>query len=205
MHYVFLCDDTYTKSTYIIRVRTTVFNSIFTFCIRVYFMKSIVFLLAFIAMTTSIFAQQQVLGQSPRSAKIYTKQVSNHQVLGQSPRSAKIYNSDYVSVAGKEEVQTQEQKSTHLVLGQSPRSAKIYNSENLLVAEKEEVQIQEQESTHLVLGQSPRSAKIHNSTYVPTHIVLGQSPRSAIVYNSDGYELWKYRNGVFNISLKSVK
>jgi len=133
-------------------------------------MKSIVFLLAFIAMTTSIFAQQQVLGQSPRSAKIYTKQVSNHQVLGQSPRSAKIYNSDYVSVAGKEEVQIQEQKSTHLVLGQSPRSAKIYNSE-----------------------------------YVPTHIVLGQSPRSAIVYNVDGYELWKYRNGVFNVSLKSVK
>jgi len=170
MHYEFLCDDTYTKSTYIIRVRTSIFNSIFTFCIRVYFMKSIVFLLAFVAMSTTLFAQNQVLGQSPRSAKIYTKQVSTHQVLGQSPRSAKIYNSEYVPVAAKEEVTSQEQ-----------------------------------ESTHLVLGQSPRSAKIHNSTYVPTHIVLGQSPRSALVYNSDGYELWKYRNGVFNVSIKSVK
>jgi len=133
-------------------------------------MKSIVFLLAIIAMSTSLFAQHQVLGQSPRSAKIYTKQVSNHQVLGQSPRSAKIYNAEYVPVAAKEEVT-----------------------------------IQEQESTHLVLGQSPRSAKIHNSAYVPTHIVLGQSPRSAIVYNTEGYELWKYRNGVFNVSIKSVK
>ena len=133
-------------------------------------MKSIVFLLAFIAMTTSIFAQQQVLGQSPRSAKIYTKQVSNHQVLGQSPRSAKIYNSEFVPVVAQLEVI-----------------------------------IQDQESTHLVLGQSPRSAKIYNSTYVPTHIVLGQSPRSAIVYNADGYELWKYRNGVFDVALKSVK
>lgn len=134
-------------------------------------MKSFFFLfLAFVAMSTTLFAQNQVLGQSPRSAKIYTKQVSNHQVLGQSPRSAKIYNSEYVPVAAKEEVTSQEQ-----------------------------------ESTHLVLGQSPRSAKIHNSTYVPTHIVLGQSPRSAIVYNSDGYELWKYRNGVFNVSIKSVK
>lgn len=133
-------------------------------------MKSIVFLLAFVGMSTTLFAQHTVLGQSPRSAKIYTKQVSNHQVLGQSPRSAKIYNSDYVPVAVAPEEQTQEQGSTHLVLGQSPRSAKIYNY-----------------------------------TYVPTHIVLGQSPRSAIVYNSDGYELWKYRNGVFNVSLKSVK
>jgi hypothetical protein len=95
--------------------------------------------------------------------------------------------------------------SNHQVLGQSPRSAKIYNSEYVPVAAKEEVTSQEQESTHLVLGQSPRSAKIHNSTYVPTHIVLGQSPRSALVYNSDGYELWKYRNGVFNVSIKSVK
>jgi len=113
-------------------------------------MKSIVLFLAFVAMSTTLFAQNQVLGQSPRSAK--------------------IYNSEYVPVAAKEEVTSQEQ-----------------------------------ESTHLVLGQSPRSAKIHNSTYVPTHIVLGQSPRSALVYNSDGYELWKYRNGVFNVSIKSVK
>ncbi len=54
-------------------------------------MKSIVFLLAFVAMSTSLFAQQQVLGQSPRSARIYMAQ-KQHIVLGQSPRSAKIYN-----------------------------------------------------------------------------------------------------------------
>ncbi|MFZ9761650.1 MAG: hypothetical protein ACO3DH_09360, partial [Candidatus Kapaibacteriota bacterium] len=34
---------------------------------------------------------QVVLGQSPRSAKIYNL-VKEHIVLGQSPRSAKIYN-----------------------------------------------------------------------------------------------------------------
>ena len=135
MHYVFLCDDMIHNQNIFSGFAQQFFNFIFTSFIRVFCMKSIVFLLAFVAMSTTLFAQHQVLGQSPRSAKIYTKQVSNHQVLGQSPRSAKIYN----------------------------------------------------------------------STYVPTHIVLGQSPRSAIVYNSDGYELWKYRNGVFNVSLKSVK
>lgn len=170
MHYVFLCDDMIHNQYIFSGFAQQFFNFIFTSFIRVICMKSIVFLLAFVAMSTTLFAQHQVLGQSPRSAKIYTKQVSNHQVLGQSPRSAKIYNSEYVPVAATAEVETQEQGSTHLVLGQSPRSAKIYNS-----------------------------------TYVPTHIVLGQSPRSAIVYNSDGYELWKYRNGVFNVSLKSVK
>lgn len=55
-------------------------------------MKSIVFLLAFVGMSTSLFAQHQVLGQSPRSAKIYNVE-KEHIVLGQSPRSAKIYNS----------------------------------------------------------------------------------------------------------------
>ena len=170
MHYVFLYDDMIHNQYIFSGFAQQFFNSIFTSFIRVYCMKSIVLFLAFVAMSTTLFAQNQVLGQSPRSAKIYTKKVSSHQVLGQSPRSAKIYNSEYVSVAAKEEVT-----------------------------------IQEQESTHLVLGQSPRSAKIHNSTYVPTHIVLGQSPRSAIVYNTEGYELWKYRNGVFNVSLKSVK
>jgi len=107
-------------------------------------MKSIVFLLAFVAMSTSLFAQHQVLGQSPRSAKIYNTQMSNHQVLGQSPRSAKIYNSNYVPVAKVEE--TKEETTKHIVLGQSPRSAVIYNMP----------------TTHLVLGQSPRSAVIYN-------------------------------------------
>lgn len=133
-------------------------------------MKSILFVLGFVAMSTSVFAQQDVLGQSPRSAKIYNKQSSYHQVLGQSPRSAKIYNSAIAQIA----------KSEEIILTQ-------------------------QESKHLVLGQSPRSAKIHNSSYVATHIVLGQSPRSAIVYNTEGYELWKYRNGVYDISIKSIR
>ena len=91
-------------------------------------MKSIVFLLAFVGMSTSLFAQHQVLGQSPRSAKIYNVE-KEHIVLGQSPRSAKIYNSDYVPVAKVEEVQ--EEKTHHVVLGQSPRSAKIYNTRGL--------------------------------------------------------------------------
>jgi len=169
MHYVFLCDEMTYNENIFSGFAQCLYN-LFSILFQGFFMKSIVFLLAIIAMSTSLFAQHQVLGQSPRSAKIYTKQVSNHQVLGQSPRSAKIYNSEYVPVAAKYEVTSQEQ-----------------------------------ESTHLVLGQSPRSAKIHNSAYVPTHIVLGQSPRSAIVYNTEGYELWKYRNGVFNVSIKSVK
>jgi hypothetical protein len=111
-------------------------------------MKSILFLLAFIAMSTRICAQQQVLGQSPRSAKFYTKQVSNHQVLGQSPRSAKIYNSQYAPVASEEELIIQEHDTRHLVLGQSPRSAKIHTSSYV--------------QNHIVLGQSPRSAIVYN-------------------------------------------
>lgn len=133
-------------------------------------MKSFVFLLAFVAMSTSVFAQQDVLGQSPRSAKIYVKQMSNHKVLGQSPRSAKIYNTQYATVTMPEDIIL-----TH------------------------------QETKQLVLGQSPRSAKIHNSSYVSTHIVLGQSPRSAIVYNTEGYELWKYRNSIYDVSVKSIR
>ncbi len=133
-------------------------------------MKSFVFLLAIIAMSTSVFAQQDILGQSPRSAKIYAKKMSNHKVLGQSPRSAKIYNSAITQVI-----------------------------------KAEEIILTQQEVKHLVLGQSPRSAKIHNSTYVATHIVLGQSPRSAIVYNTEGYELWKYRNSIYDVSVKSIR
>ena len=133
-------------------------------------MKSILFVLAFVAMSTSVFAQQDVLGQSPRNAKIHVKQMSNHKVLGQSPRSAKIYNS----------------MTSHII-------------------QSEEIILTQQESKHLVLGQSPRSAKIQNSSYVATHIVLGQSPRSAIVYNTEGYELWKYRYGINDISIKSIR
>ena len=133
-------------------------------------MKSILFVLAFAAMSTSLFAQHTVLGQSPRSAKILIKQVSNHKVLGQSPRSAKIYNSQTTSVTMQDEII-----------------------------------LSHQETKQLVLGQSPRSAKILNSSYVSTHIVLGQSPRSAIVYNTEGYELWKYRNSIYDVSVKSIR
>jgi hypothetical protein len=133
-------------------------------------MKSFIFLLAFIAMSTSVFAQ--------------------HTVLGQSPRSAKIYNAP---------------NKEHVVLGQSPRSAKIYTSSQVHIATTESIIIENQKSNHLVLGQSPRSAKVMNSRYVPTHIVLGQSPRSAMVYNTEGYELWKYRYGINDASLKSIR
>ena len=178
MHYVFVCGDMIHKNNILFRVRTKIEQQFFiSFFIRVCFMKSIVFMLAFVAMSTSLFAQHQVLGQSPRSAKIYNVE-KEHIVLGQSPRSAKIYNSDYVPVAKVEEVK--EEKTAHVVLGQSPRSAKIYNSDYVPVAKVEEVK--EEKTAQVVLGQSPRSAKIYN--VVKEHIVLGQSPRSAKIYNT---------------------
>ena len=55
-------------------------------------MKSIMFVLVVFAFGTSLYAKHQVLGQSPRSAKVYNTHAITHVVLGQSPRNAKVYN-----------------------------------------------------------------------------------------------------------------
>lgn len=155
MHYVSVCDDMIHTIIFLKRARTRFELSFFQLFIRDSIMKSIVFLLAFVAMSTSLFAQQQVLGQSPRSAK--------------------IYNSNYVHLEKVEEV-----KTTHRVLGQSPRSAKIYNSNYVPIAQVEPARAEP--TAHVVLGQSPRSARIYMAQ--KQHIVLGQSPRSAKIYNT---------------------
>ena len=55
-------------------------------------MKSIMYVLVVFAFGTSLYAKHQVLGQSPRSAKVYNTHAITHVVLGQSPRNAKVYN-----------------------------------------------------------------------------------------------------------------
>ena len=55
-------------------------------------MKSIMYVLVVFAFGTSLYAKHQVLGQSPRSAKVYNTLAITHIVLGQSPRNAKVYN-----------------------------------------------------------------------------------------------------------------
>ena len=55
-------------------------------------MKSIMYVLVVFAFGTSLYAKHQVLGQSPRSAKVYITHAITHEVLGQSPRNAKVYN-----------------------------------------------------------------------------------------------------------------
>ena len=55
-------------------------------------MKSIMYVLVVFAFGTSLYANHQVLGQSPRSAKVYNTHAITHVVLGQSPRNAKVYN-----------------------------------------------------------------------------------------------------------------
>ena len=55
-------------------------------------MKSIMYVLVVFAFGTSLYAKHQVLGQSPRSAKVYNTNAFTHVVLGQSPRNAKVYN-----------------------------------------------------------------------------------------------------------------
>lgn len=55
-------------------------------------MKSIMYVLVVFAFGTSLYAKHQVLGQSPRSAKVYNTHAITHIVLGQSPRNAKVYN-----------------------------------------------------------------------------------------------------------------
>ena len=55
-------------------------------------MKSIMYVLVVFAFGTSLYAKHQVLGQSPRSAKVYNTHAITHEVLGQSPRNAKVYN-----------------------------------------------------------------------------------------------------------------
>ena len=79
-------------------------------------MKSIMYVLVVFAFGTSLYAKHQVLGQSPRSAKVYNTNAFTHVVLGQSPRNAKVYNTNAI---------------THVVLGQSPRNAKVYNEKSL--------------------------------------------------------------------------
>ena len=80
-------------------------------------MKSILYVLVVFAFGTSLYAKHQVLGQSPRSAKVFNTNAITHIVLGQSPRNAKVYNTNAI---------------THIVLGQSPRNAKVYNEKALL-------------------------------------------------------------------------
>ena len=79
-------------------------------------MKSIMYVLVVFAFGTSLYAKHQVLGQSPRSAKVFNTNAITHIVLGQSPRNAKVYNTNAI---------------THVVLGQSPRNAKVYNEKAL--------------------------------------------------------------------------
>ena len=79
-------------------------------------MKSIMYVLVVFAFGTSLYAKHQVLGQSPRSAKVFNTNAITHIVLGQSPRNAKVYNTNAI---------------THVVLGQSPRNAKVYNEKSL--------------------------------------------------------------------------
>ncbi len=79
-------------------------------------MKSIMYVLVVFAFGTSLYAKHQVLGQSPRSAKVFNTNAITHIVLGQSPRNAKVFNTNAI---------------THIVLGQSPRSAKVYNEKAL--------------------------------------------------------------------------
>ena len=55
-------------------------------------MKSIMYVLVVFAFGTSLYAKHQVLGQSPRNAKVYNTNAITHVVLGQSPRNAKVYN-----------------------------------------------------------------------------------------------------------------
>ncbi len=55
-------------------------------------MKSIMYVLVVFAFGTSLYAKHQVLGQSPRSAKVFNTNAITHIVLGQSPRNAKVYN-----------------------------------------------------------------------------------------------------------------
>ena len=55
-------------------------------------MKSIMYVLVVFAFGTSLYAKHQVLGQSPRSAKVFNTHAITHIVLGQSPRNAKVYN-----------------------------------------------------------------------------------------------------------------
>jgi hypothetical protein len=75
------------------------------------------YVLVVFAFGTSLYAKHQVLGQSPRSAKVFNTNAITHIVLGQSPRNAKVYNTNAI---------------THIVLGQSPRNAKVYNEKALL-------------------------------------------------------------------------
>ncbi len=79
-------------------------------------MKSIMYVLVVFAFGTSLYAKHQVLGQSPRSAKVFNTNAITHVVLGQSPRNAKVFNTNAI---------------THIVLGQSPRNAKVYNEKAL--------------------------------------------------------------------------
>ena len=55
-------------------------------------MKSLMYVLVVFAFGTSLYAKHQVLGQSPRSAKVFNTNAITHIVLGQSPRNAKVYN-----------------------------------------------------------------------------------------------------------------
>ena len=55
-------------------------------------MKSLMYVLVVFAFGTSLYAKHQVLGQSPRNAKVYNTNAITHIVLGQSPRNAKVYN-----------------------------------------------------------------------------------------------------------------
>ena len=80
-------------------------------------MKSLMYVLVVFAFGTSLYAKHQVLGQSPRSAKVFNTNAITHIVLGQSPRNAKVYNTNAI---------------THIVLGQSPRNEKVYNEKALL-------------------------------------------------------------------------
>jgi hypothetical protein len=50
------------------------------------------YVLVVFAFGTSLYAKHQVLGQSPRSAKVFNTNAITHIVLGQSPRNAKVYN-----------------------------------------------------------------------------------------------------------------